>query len=283
MFRTTQPRKCQGFTLIELLVVIAIIAILAAILFPVFAKAREKARQTSCLSNEKQLGLAFTQYVQDNDEVMPKSDFYGQGWAGEIYTYTKSTGIYGCPDDPTSVTATGYSKVSYAGNLVILGSGSSTGSVGTGFVAYPALSQEASPALTVLLFEIQNNQCSLGPGVPVTATNPTETCSGTGAGFPVSVNAGKPDTYFGDATYATGDIGGNTLTNVGGSRTGIHSDGSNYLACDGHAKWLRGVAVSGGFAAPSSTTAEVHGSTAAGTGSMTQQAGNTVALTFSPV
>ena len=57
-----------GFTLIELLVVIAIIAILAAILFPVFAKAREKARQISCASNEKQLGLAFIQYTQDNDE-----------------------------------------------------------------------------------------------------------------------------------------------------------------------------------------------------------------------
>jgi len=61
----------RGFTLIELLVVIAIIAILAAILFPVFAKVREKARQTSCLSNEKQLGLAITQYVQDYDEKLP--------------------------------------------------------------------------------------------------------------------------------------------------------------------------------------------------------------------
>ncbi|HLK56752.1 MAG TPA: prepilin-type N-terminal cleavage/methylation domain-containing protein [Chthonomonadaceae bacterium] len=65
------PRQNQGFTLIELLVVIAIIAILAAILFPVFAQAREKARQTSCLSNEKQLGTAFLMYVQDYDETFP--------------------------------------------------------------------------------------------------------------------------------------------------------------------------------------------------------------------
>jgi len=65
----------SGFTLIELLVVIAIIAILAAILFPVFAQARDKARQTACLSNEKQIGLALTQYVQDYDETYPRSVF----------------------------------------------------------------------------------------------------------------------------------------------------------------------------------------------------------------
>ncbi|MCW3060774.1 MAG: prepilin-type N-terminal cleavage/methylation domain, partial [Capsulimonas sp.] len=64
-------KRNDGFTLIELLVVIAIIAILAAILFPVFAKAREKARQTTCASNLRQLGLAMLQYVQDNDETFP--------------------------------------------------------------------------------------------------------------------------------------------------------------------------------------------------------------------
>src|SRR5256885_15549422 len=63
--------KKRGFTLIELLVVIAIIAILAAILFPVFAQAREKARQAACMSNLRQIGLAFAQYVQDYDERMP--------------------------------------------------------------------------------------------------------------------------------------------------------------------------------------------------------------------
>src|SRR5215472_15354065 len=112
--RTTGGKQdsLKGFTLIELLVVIAIIAILAAILFPVFAQAREKARQTSCLSNSKQIGLALLQYEQDYDEQFPVGSKFdpavnnqlawGQGWAGQIYPYTKSAQILKCPDDSTS-------------------------------------------------------------------------------------------------------------------------------------------------------------------------------------
>jgi len=108
-------RRCRGFTLIELLVVIAIIAILAAILFPVFAQAREKARQASCLSNCKQIGLASNLYVQDYDETFPGHDWQkgmGQfalpdgrtyvghvGWACQFYPYVKSTKVYVCPSD----------------------------------------------------------------------------------------------------------------------------------------------------------------------------------------
>lgn len=99
-------RKRTGFTLIELLVVIAIIAILAAILFPVFAKAREKARAISCTSNLKQLGLAEQQYAQDYDEHYSgsfKTDGSGQQgqrihWPTLIYPYVKSVGVYVCPD-----------------------------------------------------------------------------------------------------------------------------------------------------------------------------------------
>ena len=113
----------KGFTLIELLVVIAIIAILAAILFPVFAKAREKARQTSCSSNEKQLGLGFLQYVQDYDEAYPCgiirwAGSAGGAWAATVYPYVKSTGVFTCPDDPTPSGGTS-TAVSYQYNMNI--------------------------------------------------------------------------------------------------------------------------------------------------------------------
>lgn len=128
----TSPAK-QGFTLIELLVVIAIIAILAAILFPVFAKAREKARQTACLNNMKQLNLAYIQYMSDYDGVTPLAtdgpNGKGQGvlggWMyygnfsttttapstfdptkGGLYSYVKSTAVYLCPDDAIAAAST---------------------------------------------------------------------------------------------------------------------------------------------------------------------------------
>jgi len=107
-------RSSKGFTLIELLVVIAIIAILAAILFPVFQSVRENARRTACLSNLKQIGLGYTQYYQDSDEVLPGL-FYSSApvaitypgettprttytWVEYLEPYTKSHGIYHCPD-----------------------------------------------------------------------------------------------------------------------------------------------------------------------------------------
>lgn len=116
---TNRSAVRNGFTLIELLVVIAIIAILAAILFPVFAQAREKARQTSCLSNQKQIGLAMMQYVQDYDELYPRVDyFYGSKpipgapssatgafadrinhyhWWFYLHPYTKTSEVFFCP------------------------------------------------------------------------------------------------------------------------------------------------------------------------------------------
>jgi len=106
--RSLDPQTNNAFTLIELLVVIAIIAILAAILFPVFAQAREKARATSCLSNLKQLGLGHLMYAQDYDERLASS--WARGLIGHfdwnIQPYLKSTKILLCPSrgiSPTSV------------------------------------------------------------------------------------------------------------------------------------------------------------------------------------
>ena len=107
----TRRSRQTGFTLIELLVVIAIIAILAAILFPVFAQAREKARQSSCLSNEKQMTMGLSMYAQDYDETMTPYS-YGAGtagffgyfggdgprWADLIFPYVKNRQVFDCPD-----------------------------------------------------------------------------------------------------------------------------------------------------------------------------------------
>ncbi|MCW3058817.1 MAG: prepilin-type N-terminal cleavage/methylation domain, partial [Capsulimonas sp.] len=150
----------SAFTLIELLVVIAIIAILAAILFPVFAKAREKARQISCASNQKQLGLGLIQYVQDYDESYPmgrEDKGFSGGWAHFVGPYVKSRGIFRCPDDPEAdyngappAGSVGWvwTEVSYAINDSLLSDGNGGGGKCT------TLAMLNSPANTVALLEM---------------------------------------------------------------------------------------------------------------------------------
>src|SRR5688572_9600426 len=96
----------RGFTLIELLVVIAIIALLAAILFPVFARARENARKSSCQNQLKQIGLGIAQYTQDYDETMPNRGANNNptipSWRQRIFPYVKSTQVYRCPSNTST-------------------------------------------------------------------------------------------------------------------------------------------------------------------------------------
>ena len=275
--QTSRSRGTTAFTLIELLVVIAIIAILAAILFPVFQKVRENARRASCQSNEKQLGLAFIQYSQDADEKYPIStdavasdsnNWCQMGWAGKIYPFTKSTGLYKCPDDNTAVvpaagaTPTLY-PISYGYNAAIPALSTQNGVGGS-------ISQFTSPAKTVVLFE-----CT---GVVADPTNPMETLSSGdylaygdtldifGPACPTKT-VGNPVT---GNMYQTGFWAGKPF-----SKLAVHSDGSNFLLADGHVKWLRGTAVSPGQKAANSTDAQT-GNVAAGTQNSTYVA------TFSP-
>ena len=238
MKSSSSPKPRVGFTLIELLVVIAIIAILAAILFPVFAKAREKARQISCASNEKQLGLAFMQYIQDNDENMPvgnpginTGNTWGQGWAGEIYPYAKSTGLYKCPDDPTTATSPNV-VISYCVNKNLTWNENGNN-----------IASWASPSRTVLLCEDVNNTTDFS-NLPYSDLH-----SPDGYGRDNYDDNGYGSKW--DTGYVLGTPQSGWTGNIK-SLTGRHTDGSNYLLGDGHVKWLRPTNVSGGYESPAS-------------------------------
>lgn len=253
-------KRREGFTLIELLVVIAIIAILAAILFPVFAQARDKARGTACMSNLKQLGLATMQYVQDFDEAFSGQDNASR-YPGYIYPYLKSKGVFTCPSDlwPTPV-QTGGSKgwivISYAINANMYAA------------SYPVLqSTLSSPGATVLYFEcgtmnrdpsvLPAASCTVNCWPPYTANG----CSFSSNYWPCAENAGYLETGpMGGTCNSIGNLGADNCQGGGLSAptlgagmpidpafpTGRHLGGSNFAFADGHAKWLVGNKVCAG-------------------------------------
>ena len=251
----SRNRTRHGFTLIELLVVIAIIAILAAILFPVFAQAREKARATSCLSNMKQLGLGFIQYNQDNDEKNPDgvnvSSPGGNGWAGQLYPYVKSKSIYVCPDDSTVNVVSSYAynsnNVETAPDVTLLDS--------------YTVAQYNSPAKTILLSEVTGNG---DPGnaysVALPAGNPLSdvTSDGTGgrsaAGYGLFINGTGYFLANEPLKYATGWVRNSDMQEYFGhpahyyyaAQDGRHTGGANYVMADDHAKFFKPSAVSAG-------------------------------------
>ncbi|HEY3329218.1 MAG TPA: prepilin-type N-terminal cleavage/methylation domain-containing protein [Capsulimonadaceae bacterium] len=242
----------SGFTLIELLVVIAIIAILAAILFPVFATARDKARTTGCLSNQKQLGLAAMQYVQDFDER-----FFGQDnasrWPGYVWPYIRSRGVFTCPADATPTPSfPGNQVISYAINANM-------------FPVY--LSKLSMPALTVHFFEangINGNPAAAsindgsGWNPPKSATGCTFNstywpCSDMGGYLETGPMAGTcsgasptvVNQCYGGA-QAGGLVKGSAMLPDPAFPNGRHQDGSNFTFADGHCKWMPGTKVSAG-------------------------------------
>jgi prepilin-type N-terminal cleavage/methylation domain-containing protein/prepilin-type processing-associated H-X9-DG protein len=167
-------RQRSAFTLIELLVVIAIIAILAAILFPVFAQAREKARAISCLSNSRQIGLGIAMYVQDYDETFPIA-WGGYGtWVTQVDPYIKSgvrlgppediarfwnqsTGLFHCPSDGVG----GIYKTSYSTNANLLGAGGGGGN----FNCMTAKSLGAISRPAEMVAVVETNKVNFGAGV----------------------------------------------------------------------------------------------------------------------
>jgi len=201
--------RVKGFTLIELLVVIAIIAILAAILFPVFAKAREKAMASSCLSNLKQLGLAMMMYTQDYDQkFMPNSyycgGYYGSfpSWALVLQPYIKNVGIGLCPTDNTTATPPDAPWSYWINGFVTCADPFSSNA--------PAITaQIVAPAHVVLMW------CGAGA---------TSRGSLYRAWWSWDFN-----------TKATYEAGGSTWY----SHPQRHNNGDNFNFCDGHAKWLK--------------------------------------------
>lgn len=209
-------RKQHGFTLIELLVVIAIIAILAAILFPVFARARENARKSTCQSNLKQLGAAFMMYYQDYDEAYPLYRFDAPGkysttwywWPEVVEPYMKNKNVIHCPSSPNKPGTTGTSVFWY----------------GYGYHSYLAPGGGGTHGDT------HRNAARERPAEILLACDSTV--------YIVWCPVASPNYYYGPGVEGTGS----SLPSENARYQGVadwHSEGTNILYCDGHVKWLK--------------------------------------------
>ena len=260
----------SAFTLIELLVVIAIIAILAAILFPVFARARENARKASCQSNLKQIGLAFRQYAQDYDGWTPGSGLASRSWPTMIMPYVKGEQLFACPSGTEGkmkrVPIPAASAYSYC-DLTTDGDGSETADAMKAPLSYGFNNIQAGP----LVKDGSSYYGWMTPGFkePIGSTGPNGPKSGfiTGENQSFGVNEAAIedssgtiqvfDSWGGPVAGTTCDVGGNiraigsegrtdryngstTTTGAGPSKVAMrHMEGFNALYGDGHVKFRK--------------------------------------------